>query len=456
MSLAPLPPSADRQASPPPVELDTLLPHGMDALATIERLLRELVRALPGPDPSPWLVPRGRPPVMPVALVWSALLYGVLHRLGSVHAIWRRLSAYGVWDAPAVTVSDQALYHRLGRASAEPMRQLCQTLTAALATRPDAPTVADPASFATGVYALDTTTLDALARRLDWLRDLPPRDRRRLPGKLGGLFDVRQQCWVRLERITDADENDKVTARLLVHTLRPWSLVLFDLGYFSFAWLDDLTAAQLWYVTRLRAKTSYTIIHTFYQDDHETFDGLVWLGGHRADRARHAVRLVQFRHGNRLHQYLTNVRDPDALPLADVARLYARRWDIEMAVQLVKQHLDLRLFWSSQPSIVEQQLWAVLTIAQCWQAIRLEVAAALGVDPFDVSLPLLVRDGLTIAQLDTDLVAFLRDHGRRLGFIRPSRRLEIRAPTIDPATIVPRPVGLTLTRSPRYARRRCD
>ena len=32
-----------------------------------------------------------------------------------------------------------------------------------------------------------------------------------------------------------------------------------------------------------------------------------------------------------LRMYLTNVRDPLQLPIADIARLYARRWDIELA-----------------------------------------------------------------------------------------------------------------------------
>jgi len=42
------------------------------------------------------------------------------------------------------------------------------------------------------------------------------------------------------------------------------------------------------------------------------------------------VRLVQFRHGAALRRYLTNVRDPRLLPPAELARLYARRWDVEM------------------------------------------------------------------------------------------------------------------------------
>jgi hypothetical protein len=33
----------------------------------------------------------------------------------------------------------------------------------------------------------------------------------------------------------------------------------------------------------------------------------IWLGAYRSDRAAHAVRLIQFRKGNRTFSYITNV-----------------------------------------------------------------------------------------------------------------------------------------------------
>jgi len=50
-----------------------------------------------------------------------------------------------------------------------------------------------------------------------------------------------------------------------------------------------------------------------------------WPGAHRADRTAHADRLVQFQARGGLRTYVTNVRDPRVLPLAEIARLYARR-----------------------------------------------------------------------------------------------------------------------------------
>ena len=44
---------------------------------------------------------------------------------------------------------------------------------------------------------------------------------------------------------------------------------------------------------------------------------------------------------------------------------------------------------------------------------------------------------------------------RRLGFIRPARRIRLALPTVTPDHLAPAPPGLVRTRSPRYAQRRC-
>ena len=57
----------------------------------------------------------------------------------------------------------------------------------------------------------------------------------------------------------------------------------------------------------------------------------------------------------------------------------------------VKEHLNRHLLWSAKPVVIMQQVWAVLIIAQILQALRLEIAWRAGVDPFEVSIALLVE-----------------------------------------------------------------
>ncbi len=149
---------------------------------------------------------------------------------------------------------------------------------------------------------------------------------------------------------------------------------------------------------------------------------------------------------------------PRRLPLAEIARLYARRWDFELAVNTAKTDLNLHLLWSSKPAVVLHQVWAVLTIAQLVQALRVLVAAAARVEPFDVSLPLLVRSLPQDAARGRgqDPIAAVAADGIRLGFIRPSRRIRLTVPAVPADAVRPPPKGLRLVRTPRYARRKCQ
>ena len=396
---------------------------------------------------------RGRPPILPGAMLWAGLLVCVLRGWSSQRALWRLLRTHGVWDFPAQPISDDAVYRRLARDGDRPMREVFAAVTAAVLAEavPDLTL----APFATEVVVLDETTLDPVARTLPALRGLPPRAAALLPGKVAAVFDVRRQLYRRIEVTPDPHQNERHLAPTLCADVPVGSLVLADLGYFGFPWFDHLTDAGYWWLSRLRAKTSYTVEHVHYQDD-TTLDALVWLGAYRADRARHLVRLIQLTHGAQVRRYLTNVRDPAQLGAAEIGPLYARRWDIELAFKLVKRDLGLHLLWSAKPGVILTQAWAVLVIAQVALALRSRIAHQADVALFDVSLALLVQELPRLARAGTrDPVAWFVAEGRALGYIRPSRRIAWAVPTIPPDEIILPPPDLGIEREPRYAGRRC-
>jgi hypothetical protein len=434
---------------PPP----TVLPPTPDALLSdIETFLQTLLADLVPQDPSP--SGPGRPRVLPSLLLWTALLLCVLHRATSRLAIWRLLTSRGMWHYPRVAVTDQAVYKRLDAAGTQPLRDLLSHVSALLCQRLAPYADKTLAPFATSVVAIDETTLDPVARILPTLRPLARGDSTLLPGKLSSIFDLRLQQWLHIEHQDNPHQNEKVAARGLLAHIPKGSLILADLGYFSFAWFDDLTSAGYWWVSRLRSKTSWTKVHTYYEDA-TTFDGVIWLGAYRADRTARAVRLVQFRVGTRSYQYLTNVLDPRTLPLHEIARLYVRRWDIELGFKLVKQHLGLHVLWTGKPVVVLQQVWAVLILAQILQALRMEIAGRAGVDPYEVSMALLVEYLPKFVARGLDGVAEFVAQGRDLRFIRPSTRTKVQAPVLDIGLYAPLPPDVVLTRTPRYAERKC-
>lgn len=421
----------------------------MPELGQVEETLRDLI----GRAEEPQREGPGKRKALPALCLWAGLLVCVLRGFQSQLDLWRLLSIRGLWSYPRVQVTDEAVRKRLvQKGGAAALQRLFEHITALLAVRLQ-PYTEELASFAVGVVAVDQTTLDKVMRHLPELRKLKNGDPGLLPGRFSGRFDLRRQQWQKIAFTEDAQQNEKVLARQMVEGLPPGTLILFDLGYFAFEFFDWLTSGGYYWISRMREKTSYEIVHVHYQRK-ETLDALVWLGAHRADRARHLVRLVQFRHGSQLRRYITNVRDPKQLPLHQIAQLYARRWDIEMAIKLVKRELKLHLLWSAKQEVILQQVWAVLILAQIFQALRKEIAGKAGVEVFDVSMTLLVRMLPQFAADGLDPVEEFVRWGRFGGMIRPARRVEIKAPTINPARLHPPPEGLVMERKPRYARRK--
>jgi hypothetical protein len=310
------------------------------------------------------------------------------------------------------------------------------------------------ASFAAEVVALDETSLDELQRLTADLREVPDKDAHLRPGKLAGLFDLRRQQWLRLQFRADVPGGCNVGIWSVLAGLARGSLILEDLGYFSFPWFDYLTECGYYWISRVKAKTSYTVQQVFYQDvANGVLDALVWLGAYRADRAAYAVRLVQYRYQGITYQYFTNVLDPAQLPLLEIAQLYARRWDIELAFKTLKREVGLALWWGASPELVLIQLWLALILAQILHALQLAVAQQAGVDPFDVSMHLLVEQLASSRMQGGPLLRLLVERGPALGVIRQSSRRQVQVPAIKPECICSRFEGAPPPRLARYAQR---
>jgi hypothetical protein len=391
---------------------------------------------------------RGRPVELSETHLWLGLLWAVLEGLGGYRALTRFLATLPLGRFAPVSITDSALLQRLQQAGYEPLQALFAHLGVWLQAflSPPACTLAP---FASQIIALDETKLDAVTRRLPWQRQHKVGDPALLAGKLAALFDIRQQRWLRLHYLSESLRNCKQEALALIEDL-PWhSLLLFDLGYFSFPWFDYLTERGFYWISRYREKTCYQVLHVYYRHG-VILDALVWLGSAHGPRAGRAVRLVRFGDGHELRLYLTNVLNPLELPMGDIARLYARRWDIELAFLTIKELFGLHHWWSSQRPLLLQQIAAVLLVAQVVQALRLHIAAQADCDPFEVSLPLLVKHLPLLLRARLDPVEWVLTYGKTQHFLRPSSRYSVVVPAIPPDQLTPLPPDLLLTRKANY------
>jgi Transposase DDE domain len=413
----------------------------------IEDFLASTLRHVEVEEPSK---KAGRPRVLPALALWAGVLVCLLRGWSSQREIWRLLSVQGIWHFPRYSLSDEAVYKRLEQESQDSLKRMFEAVTASLYVALSTHLATSQASwckFASGVFALDEMTLDKLFRRLPSLRQDTAV---KLAGKVTALFDIRKQVWRGIAYQEHPQQNERKAAREMLDFVPKGSLLLTDLGYFGFQWFDDLTQAGLYFISRLRQKTTFDIIEVLYQDD-KVLDALVWLGTYRADRARFSLRLVQYDHNGMQRSFITNVLDPRLLSLADIASCYARRWDIEMMFNLIKTHLKLHTLMSSKLNVILHQVFAVFTIAQVILGLRLDIANQAKVDPFDVSLDLLVRWVPRLAADGLDPVATIVERGRLAGFIRPSSRLNLSLPSLDLARYNLPNTFSPLERLPRYA-----
>lgn len=394
-----------------------------------------------------------RKPGRPAELSWAFLTIGILWCLlvgwESQLPLWRLVSYFGLGCFAPVPVTDQAVYNRLERAT-ERMQQLCawvsQWLFGWLAPYEDQKLV----PFAKQILALDESTLDSMKRWVAELRRLPAGDPALLAGRLCGLLDVRRQQWTRLDFLPDPLAHCQNYVREMLSAVPAGALLLFDLGYFAFPWFDDLTKRGVWWISRVKDKASYTVEHILVQRDGYG-ECLIFLGAYRSDQTAYMMRLIRFRYRGQWYSYITNVLDPNKLSGADVVRLYARRWDIELAFRVLKDHLNLRFLWSAKQEVISAQIWATVILAQMLHALQVRVAAQAGVDTFDVSLELLLRHIPDFVRQGGDLFTRICDAAYPLGIIRPSTRKRIEVPTIEREEIIPPPIDLVWIRPPRYA-----
>jgi hypothetical protein len=417
--------------------------------------LQELLR--PSNDEPQAVIGRpkpGRPVVLTSDHLWLAMLVAILRNLKGVACVWRLITWEGIGGFPLLNLTRDGIRKRLLHANMQGLQELLTRVSAALLVWTNGFQDQSLAPFATEVFALDQTTLDAVRRACQDVRTEEKGSPRLIVGKLLGFFDLRRQQWRRILFRDDAFVNEKHLVEELFGGIQPGTLILADLGFFSFAFFDWLGDLECWWLSRVRERVSYEVVHVFAQQDN-LLDALVWLGAYRSDQAKRLVRLIEFEHAGLRYRYLTNVLDPAQLSMLDAARLYARRWDIEMAFKALKMELGIGIWWSSHQILVIQQLWCAIILAQVLHALHLRVACEAGVDLFAVSLQVLAKLLAHAPARPTreSLISLLVRKGKQQGLIRPSRRYQAVVPALLQA-YVPAPVDLPLTRNARYAHRR--
>ena len=140
--------------------------------------------------------------------------------------------------------------------------------------------------------------------------------------------------------------------------LPKWSILVFDMGYTSYAQWNRWHQEGIWWVTRLKEGSLVKVLEvravsTKHQAAGILRDELVRVG---SDKKNVVSRRVHYRDpetGKEL-VFLTNNK---AWAPTTVASIYRQRWDIELLFRRVKQNYPLRDFLGDSANAIKIQIW---------------------------------------------------------------------------------------------------
>lgn len=330
--------------------------------------------------------------ILTIERVFFAVLQFVLGRFSSFAALVDALRAGALRGLGKIEVSDRAFTLRMESLHHTRFLAVLTAVTTHLraTATPGREWVRKLAPFATGLFAIDDTTLDALARKVATLAQHPKGAPATLGGRLGAALDLVTGQMVAILHDADAGANEKNHLLPLIETLGAGALVVVDLGYFSFPLFDAMSERYVYWVTRLRAKTSMTVVATL-ADRPGYRDRIVYLGAWASDRAAHPVRCIELEVDGTMYAWVTNVLDPGMLSAPNVWLIYSLRWSIEMAFAALKRALGLAHLRACQTNGMLIQVWCTLCVFQVLQHLRVVVAASQGWEADRVSWERLVR-----------------------------------------------------------------
>jgi len=319
------------------------------------------------------------------------MLHFIMSELESFIQLMDQLRLGEVSGLRSIEVSNSAFFKRLRVLEHDVFLRLLQKVTKSLANSPrNQSWILELVPFANAVYAIDDTTLDALVRRTKALKPFSKGSMDTLGGRLGCALNLSTGLFAEIVFDQDARANEKNHIRPLVERLEAGSLYVFDLGYFSFPFFDYLTSHYCYFVSRLRTKTTFTVLQVL-NDGPAYRDRIVHLGKYRADCTAYPVRLVDLFIDGVWYSYITNVLDPKLLPAVNVWTVYGQRWTIEKSFAAVKRALGMGFLHPCHENGMLIQIWSTLAVYQVLQDLRTQIASANGWDEDEVSWTNLMR-----------------------------------------------------------------
>lgn len=225
---------------------------------------------------------RGRLLSLPVMV--AAVLMMLWRQVPSVCELTKLMGREDLFWTPKVNVSQQALSKRLLIFPAELFQRVLMDLLPTLRERWAARQRPLPASIVCArktfsrIFAVDGSTLEALFRKLDALKDAPSGV---LAGKICTVIDLAARLPEHVWFTEEAQAHDATFLDRILAFAQAGTLWIFDRGFYDFTFFDDLIDKGVHWITRLKSNAIFTVEQVLLQTT-EVRDRLILLGGGHA------------------------------------------------------------------------------------------------------------------------------------------------------------------------------
>ncbi len=206
-------------------------------------------------------------------------------------------------------------------------------------------------------YVFDTTTIDLCLSLFPWAQFR----RRKSAVKLHTLLDLRGNipCFI---HVSEGSLNEINALDELV--IEPGAYYILDRGFVDFARLHRFTIHQAFFVIRAKENLDFRVIESRPADRDRGVmaDQTIRLRGPKS-RQRYPVplRRVSFT-DKRSGKHLIFLTNNFTLAASTIAKLYKRRWQVELFFKWIKQYLRIKAFFGTTPNAVKTQVWIAVSV----------------------------------------------------------------------------------------------
>ena len=209
------------------------------------------------------------------------------------------------------------------------------------------------------LYIMDSTTISLFKEILQGVGRLSKGGKRKGGIKAHTIIKADENVPY-LIRYSEAAKHDHFFLKE-AHRLPKGSIITFDKGYVDYGQYERFTENNIWYVTRLKDNAIYKSTKDFdvqsesaVQKDEEI---MLYYGTNKKKQHR-ARRIVYWDADNkRMFEFISNNFD---LTAEKIARIYKKRWQIELLFKQLKQNFPLKYFLGDNENAIEIQIWAAM------------------------------------------------------------------------------------------------